>query len=1170
MIVFAIALMSAPVFTATVFTATAIADNNFTENPMPYMTTTKTLGDYTYEDSHGSYREGDIIYHREEWPGHMGIIVKDDKGGMVVREAHPDVAKDKYGKDGGTGYTPIDEFYKRYDNKEVFILRVDVDDATAKKAADFAKEIEGPFSANPFNENGWYCSELVYESYKSVGIDISSKDPQIPIKDVVTPKDIYEKPQTDYLPDGPTPGPDPWGSGGEVNPVEDGGLIESGPLNITPNAFLGEGSSFNVPLQFSPLLTLQDIIPTIGPEGTIAINVTPAQPLGGGTNAVDAAAVNFVDTVNPSTKAVVAVIKTINRTYEHDYSVCGRFHGYKLESASVIPFVINETNVSWFWCTSARKGEILENAMIFSVFVDEDQSQFTVDSQWLYDNYPNPIDNNYDYALSFQIWASSFEEAYNLLQRTLENLENYGTVSFTNIVEPIPPSLFIKSAEYSGGNIKMEVQSWRTENLTVQFFGSIRYLDNRTISVPFEYNRTIELGTNIVELPAPNMLDAVVLTKVNDFLDKVYAGGGFWFVFSDPQSNVTLVLENCTQFSSISSNDLSLAGCAKMIGNITTPNGYVGIAQGLNPNGRPIDVSQHQVLTFYARGDGKSYSVKIETDSVDDYDHHQFIFTASEEGRQFVIPLSSFIQQGWGKPIAFTGKDVKIVSWVTASKTHDNSVNLFIDNTAFFNSVIISNTTVLPNTDNVTGPYIVTANISDDIRIENASLFYSVDSRNFTEVPMTANGSILSAQIPGQSLDIEVRYYVEAADADGNIATDPVDIPYTTYRFQVSEHPYLLVDDFSDYNPTNTLGDNSWLFHENGTVAAYYDKELLQLDYNALSTDSYAGYATSLGQVDLTQYSLVSLMVKGANGGEVAKIGLRDSSGNEPKIVLSEYLPQGITTSWQKVRIPLAVFTRVANGSSMERFVIAFENRVSSGVGTIYLDDIKFEQIHIIPIMVDNFNDMTGENGLGGSLWTSTGGGATMDTAYDQEIAYGDTGAGYRIAYSGVTGTAWAASGTDLMWLDASEYDTLSLCIKGAKGGEKPNVYLSDGFIRKFVDIEDYVPVTASWQKVDIPLKDFAVQGVNITSLSYFQVVFEWEEMNGTIYLDDIQFHITSKCLDTGSGTYPSISGTHNGTIKPSQTITVSKLYTYPCSGTGGHSEYARIWNSTWEGVEAY
>jgi parallel beta-helix repeat protein len=51
--------------------------------------------------------------------------------------------------------------------------------------------------------------------------------------------------------------------------------------------------------------------------------------------------------------------------------------------------------------------------------------------------------------------------------------------------------------------------------------------------------------------------------------------------------------------------------------------------------------------------------------------------------------------------------------------------------------------------------------------------------------------------------------------------------------------------------------------------------------------------------------------------------------------------------------------------------------------------------------------------------------------------------------------------------------------------------------------------------------------------------------------------------FDTGAGTYPSISGTHNGTITPNQTITVSKLYTSPCPGTGGHTEYIEITNKS-------
>ena len=58
--------------------------------------------------------------------------------------------------------------------------------------------------------------------------------------------------------------------------------------------------------------------------------------------------------------------------------------------------------------------------------------------------------------------------------------------------------------------------------------------------------------------------------------------------------------------------------------------------------------------------------------------------------------------------------------------------------------------------------------------------------------------------------------------------------------------------------------------------------------------------------------------------------------------------------------------------------------------------------------------------------------------------------------------------------------------------------------------------------------------------------------------------------FDTGKGAYPSIMGIHEGAITPNQTITVSTLYTYPCAGTGGHTEYAKIWNKTWNGVVAH
>jgi parallel beta-helix repeat protein len=69
-------------------------------------------------------------------------------------------------------------------------------------------------------------------------------------------------------------------------------------------------------------------------------------------------------------------------------------------------------------------------------------------------------------------------------------------------------------------------------------------------------------------------------------------------------------------------------------------------------------------------------------------------------------------------------------------------------------------------------------------------------------------------------------------------------------------------------------------------------------------------------------------------------------------------------------------------------------------------------------------------------------------------------------------------------------------------------------------------------------------------------------------------FALVPSIFETGSpeNPYPSIMGNHTGTITPNKTITVHKMYTYPCTGTGGHSEYVRFYGNglnvtkTWNG----
>jgi len=89
--------------------------------------------------------------------------------------------------------------------------------------------------------------------------------------------------------------------------------------------------------------------------------------------------------------------------------------------------------------------------------------------------------------------------------------------------------------------------------------------------------------------------------------------------------------------------------------------------------------------------------------------------------------------------------------------------------------------------------------------------------------------------------------------------------------------------------------------------------------------------------------------------------------------------------------------------------------------------------------------------------------------------------------------------------------------------------------------------------------KDLGDDGLGDTNLPYNA---SGEIVNGGDWLPLVKPEET--IFDTDEGSYPSISGTFNGTITPSRNLTVSTLYTYSCTGIGGHTKSIALYkNST-------
>jgi len=405
-------------------------------------------------------------------------------------------------------------------------------------------------------------------------------------------------------------------------------------------------------------------------------------------------------------------------------------------------------------------------------------------------------------------------------------------------------------------------------------------------------------------------------------------------------------------------------------------------------------------------------------------------------------------------------------------------------------------------------------------------------------------------------------FHIKAKDNAGNWSET------THFTLNIANRS-LLVDDFNDGLDPNELGGLSGVFDSGGGSTchkAYVNGVIrgttgcsIMLNYTTVGPNSYSGYWMSLNHANLTGYKSLSFWVKGAANGEKFRVGLKDSLNHESKINIDLYLKGGTSTSWQQVIIPFVMFKDVTGWADMDNFSVVFENAIDP-VGDIYIENIEFVSENG-RIVMDNFDDGKDPNAFGAGYYAVTKDGATMSLAYATGVGIEGTTC-YRVTYDRVAliPCCGLVMFMDDPGINISDADTLSFCIKGAVGGEKPNIYLNDGTNRKYVDIENYKTVTTNWQRVDIPLIDFLSQGVNLTHVKELQFYFEWQAMSGTIFLDNIEFVSYALSMKPTMNDTPAVTKispiTLSGRKSPGTAIWVNGLEIVPLN-------YSETWSAS-------
>ncbi len=163
----------------------------------------------------------------------------------------------------------------------------------------------------------------------------------------------------------------------------------------------------------------------------------------------------------------------------------------------------------------------------------------------------------------------------------------------------------------------------------------------------------------------------------------------------------------------------------------------------------------------------------------------------------------------------------------------------------------------------------------------------------------------------------------------------------------------LVMDDFDDGSVQNDFGGFTGSFRDGGTCTeSLYSADIskvygnagasLKLVYDVSKRGSYSGYWSRLKEANLEPYRYLSFNVRGDIEKIAFKIELGDGS-KRSKITSNTFFI--VTTSWQKVKVPLEVFREITDWESMRgSFAILFENRLGEPYnGTLYIDNLAFE-----------------------------------------------------------------------------------------------------------------------------------------------------------------------------------------------------------------------------------
>lgn len=385
----------------------------------------------------------------------------------------------------------------------------------------------------------------------------------------------------------------------------------------------------------------------------------------------------------------------------------------------------------------------------------------------------------------------------------------------------------------------------------------------------------------------------------------------------------------------------------------------------------------------------------------------------------------------------------------------------------------------------------------------------------------------------------------------------------------------LIVDTNSSVSSTDvSAATSTYIAHSEAEPAhgnTGYSLKIEHLNTNTVWVvlgfdDTYANVISTINPTGT--YKSLSFWVRGSTGGETFDINLRSSGGIEPdwRPNITHFLPAGITTSWQKVVIPVEALI-INGGFSQTRAQqidgVVFNFRNSCHAETLYIDDVVFHTA-CAPVYVDSFEDGAAPNAWNGSHGSFVDGGDSSGTVKNMYVTTESYTGSYSLQVIWSTGTAEASHAAFISGImarlgagiDMSACDTVSCEVKAdAADGDQMlgfGLYSDDGSGQEKIAYST-ITLSTSWQSFARTFADFP--GIVNTDICDFELWICNQDANRLALFKNttgFTFYIDNMCFkDTSSPTTPSSFHADGNTIANGHAFGSSNVLTATAGSAG-------------------